>query len=305
MTNRAGLVNYDMTCIAMSEFSRHGKTIVATAVRTINQRPSGQPTKVDGWGTLIKPGELIDVVEMTPLTLNDRRIYNCLLANAWDAITEDSEHIIRKSDLRFNHDSTDRLSASIERLMAAIVKVRLPSERGTMRVQLLGANTEADSDDGLFRYRFDKDLRKIILDSSIFARIRAEVTFALSSKYALALYEMVQKRGNLKHVWAETFTLDELRELLGVPKGKLSVFADFKRRALQPALLEVNALGDYGVKMYPVKTGRAVTAIKMQWWRKSEQELKEAFQELQRVRVGRKARISGTVEAISDYMKEV
>ena len=133
--------------------------------RTIDQRTSGEPTKVDGWGTLVKPGELIDVVEMTPLTLNDRRIYNCLLANAWDSIGEDVEHVVVKSDLRFNHESTDRLSSSIERLMAAIVKVRLPAKRGTTRVQLLGANTEYDSEDGLFRYRFDKDLRKIILDS--------------------------------------------------------------------------------------------------------------------------------------------
>ncbi len=251
------------------------------------------------WGTLVKPGELIDVVEMTPLTLNDRRIYNCLLANAWDSIGEDVEHVIVKSDLHFNHESTDRLSSSIERLMAAIVKVRLPAKRGTTRVQLLGANTEYDSEDGLFRYRFDKDLRKIILDSSIFARIRAEVTFALSSKYALTLYEMIQKRGNLKHVWAETFPLDELRELLGVPKGKLPAFADFNRRALKPALQEVNALGDFGVKVMPVKKGRAVTAVQLAWWCKSEQELKDAFSELQRHRNGRKARITGNVETIS------
>ena len=64
---------------------------------------------------------------------------------------------------------------------------------------------KALSDTGLVRYRFDKALRTVILNSSIFARIRAEVTFALSSKYALALYEMVQKRGNLSFRWSETF----------------------------------------------------------------------------------------------------
>ena len=265
-------------------------------IRTVDQRTSGEPTKVDGWGTLVKPGELIDVVEMTPLTLNDRRIYNCLLANAWERITDDVEHVIGKADLRFGHDSNDRLSTSIERLMASIVKVRLPAANSVMRVQLLGANTEAASDDGLLRYRFDKALRKIILDSSIFARIRAEVTFALSSKYALALYEMVQKRGNLSHRLSEVFPLEELRELLGVPDGKLTQFADFKRRALTPAVREVNALGDYGVRMRPIKSGRAVTAMEMAWWRKTEDELRDAFQELQRHRVGRKARITGTVE---------
>jgi len=284
----------------MSEFNRFAVRAVSGKIRTIDQRPTGEPSRMDGWGTLVKPGELIDIVEMTPLTLNDRRIYNCLLAHSWDRITDDVEHVVRKSDLRLNHESTDRLSASIERLMAAIVKVRLPDGAGVMRVQLLGANTEAEAGDGVLRYRFDKDLRKIIQNSSIFARIRAEVTFALSSKYALALYEMVQKRGNLAYKWSEVFELPALRELLGVPDGKLIQFADFKRRALIPAVQEVNALGDYGVRLHTIKSGRAVSAIEMSWWRKSKQELRDAFQELQRVRVGRKARIAGTVEEVLD-----
>ncbi len=47
------------------------------AIRTIDQRPAP--------GSMIKPGELIDVLDMA-LTLSDRRIYNLLIANAWDKI---------------------------------------------------------------------------------------------------------------------------------------------------------------------------------------------------------------------------
>lgn len=273
-------------------------------IRTINQRPSGDPHKVDGVGTLVKPSELIDIVEMTPLTLNDRRIYNCLLAKAWDKIGEDVEHVIAKTDLRSTHNGTERIGASIERLMAGIVRVRLPDGK-LMRVQLLGSNTETQQDSGVIRYRFDNQLRRIIQNSSVFARIRSEVTFALSSKYALALYEMIQKRGNLAHKLSEEFALEELRALLGVEKGKLPAFADFKRRALVPAVKEVNALGDYGVSMQPVKTGRAVTGVKLFWYRKSEDELKKAYAELQRSRVGRQARIDGTVEDLEAFRAQI
>ena len=38
--------------------------------------------------SIVKPGELVDIVEMTPLTLTDRRIYNLLLANAWEKIAD-------------------------------------------------------------------------------------------------------------------------------------------------------------------------------------------------------------------------
>lgn len=43
--------------------------------RTIDARPSSD--------SLIKPGELVDLIEVTPLSLNDRRIYNQLLENIY------------------------------------------------------------------------------------------------------------------------------------------------------------------------------------------------------------------------------
>jgi len=185
--------------------------------------------------------------------------------------------------------------AASERRRGGIVRVQVPNG-DKVRVPLLGPNTEAKKGSGVFRYRVDRELRLIIQHSSVFARIRNEVTFALSSKYALALYEMIQKRGNLAHKFSEEFTVDELRALLGVEKDKLKRFPDFNRRALSPAIKEVNALGDYGVSMQPVKSGRAVTGIKLFWSRKNADEHKEAYQELQRSRVGRRARINGTVE---------
>lgn len=305
MTSWVGCATMTAAAMVCHSFHKEGKQALSeTEQRTIKQRVTGEPHRVDGWGTLVKPSELVDIVEMSPLTLNDRRIYNCLLANAWERIGDDAEHTIKKADIRFNHNGTERLSASIERLMGAIVRVKLPSG-DLMRVALLGANTETPDGTGVFRYRFDSDLRKIIRNSSVFARIRAEVTFALSSKYALALYEMIQKRGNLRHKWSEVFELGELRALLGVEKGKLVNFGDFKRRALAPAVQEVNALGDFGINVMPQKTGRAVTAVKIAWWRKNEDELRASYQELQRSRVGRRARIEGTVESIDAFVASV
>ena len=74
---------------------------------------------------MVKPAELVDVVELTPLTLVDRRTYNLLIAYAWDRIDEDVEHAIPKAVLRGTHESNDRLSDTIRRLMAAQVEVRI------------------------------------------------------------------------------------------------------------------------------------------------------------------------------------
>lgn len=86
-----------------------------SAIRTVEARPNAD--------SLIKPGELVDLIEVTPLTLNDRRIYNQLLENAWEAIDKPVTHVIAKSALRGSHNSNDRVGESLERLMSAIVKV--------------------------------------------------------------------------------------------------------------------------------------------------------------------------------------
>src|SRR5512144_2108351 len=255
----------------------------AVVYRTLEAKPTES--------SLIKPGELVDLVEMTPLTLNDRRLYNQLLAHAWDRIQEPAEHVIAKRDLRGSHNANDRVGDSIERLMTAIVKVRVvrDGERAVERVQLLGSNTEHESPDGMLRYEFPARLREIIKESTIFARLQKEVMFALSSKYALALYEMVQKRGNMTMKSHEDFEIGEFRELLGVPRGKLPMWGNLHQRALAPAIREVNALSDYTVEVEPLKSGRKVSGV---------------MAELKRPKVGRKARIEGKVEAVSFWQEK-
>lgn len=261
--------------------------------RTVEARPNAE--------SLIKPGELVDLVEVTPLTLADRRIYNQLLENAWDAIDKPVTHVISKSDLRGSHNSNDRVGESVERLMSCIVKVKVlrDGEEAIERVQLLGGNIETTRRDGLLEYEIPQRLRRIIKDSTVFARLQREVMFALSSKYALTLYEMIQKRGNLKYRSSERFSLEDLRGVLGVPKGKLTSWSNLKLRAIDPALVEVNALSDFVVSIEPIKTGRRVTHIELRWWRKDSGGTAAAERELSFSKVGRKARMGGQSETVT------
>lgn len=262
--------------------------------RTTEARPNAE--------SLIKPGELVDLVEVTPLTLADRRIYNQLLENAWDAIDKPVTHVIAKSDLRGSHNSNDRVGETIERLMSAIVKVRVTrdGEDAIERVQLLGGNIETTRRDGLLEYEIPQRLRRIIKDSTVFARLQREVMFALSSKYALTLYEMIQKRGNLRYRSSEKFSLDDLRGILGVSRGKLTSWSNLKLRAIDPAVAEVNALSDYVVEVAPLKTGRRVTHVDLRWWRKDDSTSAEVERELSFSKVGRKARMAGTEETLTE-----
>jgi len=164
-------------------------------------------------------------------------------------------------------------------------------------INLIGRIDRPVTGDGKIYYRFQPEVREVIANSGVFARLQKDVMLALSSKYALSLYEMVQKRGNLQHIWYETFTVERLRSLLGVPKDRLTSYKNFKARALVPAVIEVNGLSHYEVGFREIKKGRSVEQIQISWHRKSIEEMKKAFAELRQPKVGRAARLAGTVDS--------
>jgi hypothetical protein len=249
---------------------------------------------------MIKPQEMIEMVEMAPLSLASRRIYNLLVKNAWHNIETVEQHTIEKKALRVGMGgATARFGQCIDELMAVIVRRWRGHELD--KFQLLGYNTDGgeDDDNALFHYTFPKPLREIIRQSEVWARLESHVIYAFSSKYALALYELVALRANLKHKTSEIFELVRFRTLLGVEKEKLPAYKSLKQYAIDYAVREVNGLcPDFNVAVEPVMTGRKVTAVKVTWWPKSAPEKAKALREVTGSKVGRRERLAGLVEHV-------
>jgi len=268
-------------------------------------RPKATEIKPRKMSEMVKPQEMIEMVEMAPLSLASRRIYNLLVKHAWDKIGDAEQHTIEKKALRLGMGgATARLGQSIEQIMAVVVRKR--DGQKLDRFQLLGYNTDddVDSDNALFHYNFPEPLRKIIRSSEVWARLESHVIYAFSSKYALALYELVALRANLKRKTSEVFDLEKFRALIGVETDKLREFKNLKTRAIDYAAREVNGLcPDFNVKVEPVTTGRKVTAVKVTWWAKSAAEKAAALHEVTGSKVGRRERLSGTAEMIVEPPK--
>ena len=266
--------------------------------RTIEQRPdhTGFP----------KAGELIEVTGTGHLTLQDRRVLNLLYEAAGQHITDDVEHTVSIRQLRGSHKGAERVKDSIDRLMKTLVYIPVTGRNGkpaTKRIHLLSDTTVSDDDDdptGEVSFSLSKGLRSIIRNSTYWGRVRGQVMFAFTSKYSLALYELAALRVNLKHKDSEVFGMVEFRALLGVPNDKLTRNPDFLRYCVNPAVVEVNGLADFGVSIEPIRTGGtmrgAITGFRVSWSRKSLPELHEAHAELNRTKVGRLARLTGTAE---------
>jgi hypothetical protein len=251
----------------------------------------------------VKPAELIQITGHHSLTLNARRSITILWHNAhMQGVEEGKDYTIEIDDLKpDNHKGYEQVEEAIEALMSTILILRL-SEKMTRRVQFLGGNDLDDPDrpSGVLNYSFDKRLVEILQDSAIWGKISIPVLMAFSSKYSVSLYEHISQWTGLTRKNYQDLTLTEFRELLGVQKGKYPEFGPLNKHVIKPTVLEINALASFGVTIVPVKTGKKVTHIRVGWWQKEKAEMDAAWREVQRTKVGRKARIAGTVTTVTD-----
>lgn len=252
-----------------------------------------------------KPAELIQVTGHHELTLNARRAITILWYHAHlQGIEEGRDYTIQIDDLKPDaHKGYEMVEEAIEALMRTLLTLRLPDGR-TRRVQFLGGN-DLDSEDrpaGVLTYSFDKRLVAVLKDSTIWGKIALPVLMAFTSKYAVSLYENIAQFANLSKKTFQEYSLDEFRALLGVPAGRYKTFGELNKHVIKPAVDEVNALAPFGVSILPIKQAKRVAQIKVGWWAKDSDALQQAWEEMQRSKVGRRARISGKTEYVSEPM---
>jgi plasmid replication initiation protein len=252
-------------------------------------------------GQMIKPSEAIEITGIEGLTLQDRRTWNALMANAFgrELGEPDRDFVIELSALRGSHMGNERVEDSIERLMKTIARWRKP-DGSISRFQLLGGNNMEDPkrSRGTLTYRFDKELSAILRDSATFGKLEIAVMAAFSSKYALALYEWCARRVNLTGRWNEELTVEAFRDVLGVGKDQLKAFGNLKQRAIVPAVQEVNAWAPFNVEVGVRKVGQRVAGVIVSWRYKSKDHRAKLYEELEKSKIGRKARMSGVTETV-------
>ena len=126
--------------------------------------------------------------------------------------------------------------------------------------------------------------------------------FHLSSKYSVLLFQHVASLVNLDRISAKTFTVPELRALLGVAEGKIKRFANLKKDVLDLAISEINQLSRLTLTATPNKIGRTVASVTIAWEVKDDPA--PAKRELQGHSAGRKARRNGTAETVAPAFPE-
>src|SRR5271154_5181432 len=171
-----------------------------------------------------KPGELIEMTGTHVLEASDRAILNLLYQHAHDSgrlLESNAEWEIPLATIRHafsKHESSDRLRDSLTRLMSVKVNVMYTADNANgaevpeQRVVITGlfdffdVSAKELAMRATLRYGLPRKLAPILETSGRWGRIKAEIVCSMTSKYAIALYELLQLRSNLDRS-VETFSI--------------------------------------------------------------------------------------------------
>lgn len=152
----------------------------------------------------------------------------------------------------------------------------------------------ADEGDLTLRWRFGYSFRELARESNHWAILDRQAFFLMKSRYSLALFQHISASLRLRHLSSETFTIEQLRAVLGIGPSKIKRWSDLHRDALKPAIAEINKRASFDVEMRIIKAGRRVKSVEILWADKPDK--RSTRLENERHSAGRAARDSGTVE---------
>lgn len=237
-----------------------------------------------------------------PPSLRALKIMHLMIGTAGGRMADEVQHSIRLSGIRQIDGMSHHDRKSLEPLFTELRAATLVSDdTEKKRITIGGILDEAiidyreeSSGDLVVSWWFGRTFRRMAAESNHWAILDRQTVFHLGSKYSVLMFQHIASLANLNRINSKTFTIPELRALLGVPAGKLDRFADLNRRAIQSAIEEINQLSRLTLTVTPKKIGRTVASVVISWTVKPDPTA--AQQEMNRPRIGRKARRDGTAE---------
>lgn len=276
-----------------------GKTLDVARDRAFDQTKTVLPAEV-ARGTYMQNAPSLQALKLMHL----------MIGTAGGRMADEVQHEIRLSDIRkiegLNNHTRASLTPLFGELRAAVLTQDDPEK---MVVTIGGLLDEARIDyrseasgDLVVSWWFARTFRRMAAESNHWAILDRQTVFHLGSKYSVLLFQHISSLVNLDRIEAKTFTVPELRALLGVTAGKLERFADLNARAIQPAIAEINQLSRLTLTATPNKIGRTVASITIGWRVKDDPSA--AKREMTSSKIGREARRNGTAEMVAASFPE-
>ena len=232
------------------------------------------------------------------------KLMHLLINKAAGRMAEDRHHELRLAEIKaikgMRNHSRDTLRSLFKELRSTVLIYDDTKEQceiigGFMDEVCLDYRHEVNHD-LLIKWYFSRTFRRMAAASCHWAIMDRQTIFALSSKYSILLFQHIASLKNLSHINSKTFTIPELRAVLGIEDGRLERFSHTNRRALQPCLSEISQLSRLTLWAELHKVGRSVASVTIFWEEKDYGQKSDAQRELDRPKVGRQARRESRVD---------
>ena len=219
------------------------------------------------------------------ITHLQRRVWNVLLANAYDELPNQDIHRVSVAELAkslgFNSHNEDYLKETLEALVDCIVKWNVLDKDKKERWGVAALLASAEIENGICTYSFAAHLRYKLYNPRIYTKLNLRLQNRFTSRYALILWEICFDYFDTARNHGETpfIPLNTFKELMGIAFDDYPTFKTLNQRVIKPAIKEINELTNFFVEIEQKRIGRKIGELKFRISRLKESPSVEPVQE--------------------------
>lgn len=204
------------------------------------------------------------------ISLLQRKIWNVLLANAYDELLNKDSYSIKIKDLAkvLNFDSNDieLLKKAVKEMQAISIQWNALGKDGEewTSSQYMGEVTIAPRS-GRVIYTWGPKLREKLYNPTMYAKINLAIQSRFKSKYSHILYELcvdyfIKKQGKGETPW---IGIEDFKKLMGVENDRYcETFKRFNSLIIKRAVSEINEESDIFIEVNAKRESRKIAALK-------------------------------------------
>lgn len=220
-------------------------------------------THTDRNGLVVKSNALVNA--LMDLSLQGQRFFAFAISQLPRDLVPDGKHIdleinVREFGATFEIDQKNAYTL-IESLADRLQRKIIALDKGKGRRVKVGLITKQEYLDGEGRawIRFDEDLVPHICNlKSHFTPYRLKDVYQFARASTWRVYELLRQ---YKDVGKREIDLEDFKAIVGV-SGLYSIVADLRKRVIDPAISEINAVSDLLVQWEQIKRGRKISGLR-------------------------------------------
>lgn len=136
----------------------------------------------------------------------------------------------------------------------------IKKSKGELQVNWF-ASAEYFDNEGIVEIELSSKLKPYLLQlKECFTSAEFGNFIDMRCQYSFKIYDLLKQYSNMKNK-SRKFTIEQFRQILGIEENEYPLYADLKRRAINPAIKEINNLTDLLIDLEEEKERKKVISV--------------------------------------------